>query len=325
MLRLNAELGLHFNDATNFAIHYGGAEANVAVNLANNGYDASLLTKIPENQLGTGVKQHLRKYSVKMDNVIEGGNRLGIYFLNYGASHRSSTVLYDRENSSFCGMTIDEVDIDKVLDGVTLFHVTGITPALSDSTRELTKAMMVEAEKRGIKISYDMNHRSRQWTVEEHADFLKNVAHHINYLSATPWDAWNLLGIPQDDATEIFDERDYYNKKIVEKFPNIEYIYSTIRTVNSATNNSIQGALFHKDVTYYSKMMDIDLIIDRVGGGDAYAAGILHGIMTGMEATDIVNLATAYSSLKHTVYGDMNPFKMSDAEYIMDNSAAIIR
>lgn len=324
LLRLSTPLGVHFNDASALNIHYGGAESNVAVNLSNLGYKTSFFSKLPESQLGIGVRNHLRRYGVDIDLVLGGGDRLGSYYLDHGAGERASTVIYDRARSSIAEMTLSEVDLDKVFEGKTMLHITGITPALSPEMREVSKVIIKEAKKRGLKVNFDVNYRSKLWSLEEASAFLKEMLPYVDYLSAAKLDAVNLLGISEVEEG-VSDELNYYYEQIHEMFPNIQVIYSTIRNVISATHNTLQGTMWSKGLTYYSKVHDIDYIIDRIGGGDAFASGILHGILSGKKPDYTVNFATAYSSLKHSVSGDINPFSIEETERIMTHNAAVNR
>lgn len=320
LLRLSTPMGVHFNNVASLNVHYGGAESNVAVNLSNLGYKTSYFSKIPQNQLGSAVKNHLRQYGVNVDLVIDGGERLGSYYLDHGAGERASSVIYDRAYSAVSQMTMEEVNMDALFEGKTMLHITGITPALSQSMQEVTLSLMKEAKKRDMKVNFDVNYRSKLWTVEEASAFLKKALLYVDYLSASKLDAINFLGVEEKS-----NELEYYYEEIHKLFPNIEIIYSTLREVVSATHNKLQGTLWMDGQTYYSKTHDIDYIIDRIGGGDAYASGILHGIMSEKAPKYIVEFATAYASLKHSVTGDINPFTIEETERIMTHDAQVNR
>jgi len=324
LLRLSLPLGVHFTEVSAFNVHYGGAESNVAVNLSNLGYETSVLSKVPENQLGASVKNHLQRYGVHTDLLLRGGNRLGSYYLEHGAGERSSSVIYDRAGSSFAEMTLDEIDFDELFHEKTMLHITGITAALSKKMREVTKGLIKEAKDRDLAINFDVNYRSKLWSVEEAADFLKDILPYVDYLSAGRLDAINFLGIAKADET-VDDELDYYYNEIHQMYPNIKVIYSTIRNVISAMHHTLQGALWMDSTTYYSNVRDIDFIVDRIGGGDAFAAGILHGLLSKKEPDYIANFATAYSSMKHSVSGDINPFSIEETERILTHDARVDR
>lgn len=324
LLRLTAPTGVHMYDTNSLSMHYGGAEANVAVNMSRLDHKTTLFTKVPNHQLGHAVITHLRKHGVDTSQVQCGGPRLGSYYVNNGVAERSSTVIYDRAYSSFSEIDPAEVDIPALLEGKTLLHITGITAALSQNWRVLTKEFIMAAKERGIKVNFDMNYRSKLWSVEEAGAYLRDILPYVDYLSAGKLDAINFLNVPGPGEEEN-DTLDYYYDKIHELYPNIEVIYATLRNVISATHNTLQGALWTGGETYYSKVHDIDFIIDRIGGGDAFAAGVLHGILTGKSPDYSISFATAFSSLKHTVVGDVCPFNIEETERKMNHNAAVDR
>ncbi|WHY01645.1 sugar kinase [Neobacillus sp. DY30] len=322
MLRLSTSTGTHFSNAGSFQAHYGGAEANVAVNLANFDHDVAFASKVPDNALGLAAKRHLQKYGVKTRELLFGGNRLGTYYLDSGVGERPSAVIYDRANSSFASVQEMEWNFDQLFENVTILHVSGITPALSEKLAEITLAMIKEAKKRDIKVSFDINFRSKLWNHDQASKVISKILPYVDYCSAGKMDGIYLLGIPENQSVQ--DEADYYYKKMHEKYSNIEVFYSTKRVVHSATSNSLQGTLWKDGKTYVSKVHKLEPIVDRVGGGDAFSAGILHGLLTGADLNYTVSFATAYSSLKHTIYGDCNPFTIKEVENQMENGSAKI-
>ena len=324
LMRLSTEKGKHYFDTTSLNLHYGGAEANVAVNLSNLNHNTTYFTKVPDNKLSRAALRHVAKYGVDSSPVIFGGDRLGAYYLETGIGARPTTVIYDRANSSISQIKLDEFDMDALLEGKTLLHITGITAALSESAREMTFEMIKKAKEKGIKVNYDVNYRSKLWTVEESAAFLKKVLPFVDYLSAGKLDAINFLGIKEaDEGTE--DELNYYYTEIQKLYPNIEIMYSTIRNVISSTHNTLQGTFWKDGQTTYSKVYDMDDIVDRIGGGDAFAAGVLHGILADKGPEYTIGFATAFSVLKHSVYGDACPFTIAETEHIMTNDARVDR
>lgn len=322
MLRLSTSAGTHFSSAASFQAHYGGAEANVAVNLANFDHDVAFASKVPDNALGLAVKRHLQKYGVKTKELLFGGNRLGTYYLDSGVGERSSAVIYDRANSSFASVQEMEWDFERLFENVTILHVSGITPALSEKLAEITLDLIKEAKKRDIKVSFDINFRSKLWNHDQASRVISSILPYVDYCSAGKMDAMYLLGIPENQSGE--DDTNYYYQKMHEKYRNIEVFYSTKREVHSATANSIQGTLWKDGKTYVSKVHKLEPIVDRVGGGDAFSAGILHGLLTCADLNYTVSFATAYSSLKHTIYGDCNPFTIKEVENLMENGSAKI-
>lgn len=322
MLRLSTVTGTHFSNAESFQAHYGGAEANVAVNLANFDHDVAFASKVPDNALGLAAKRHLQKYGVKTKELLFGGNRLGTYYLDSGVGERSSAVIYDRANSSFASVQELEWNFDQLFENVNILHVSGITPALSEKLAEITLDMIKEAKKRDIKVSFDINFRSKLWNHDQASTVISKILPYVDYCSAGKMDALYLLGIPENQAGQ--DDTDYYYQKMHEKYSNIEVFYSTKREVHSATSNSLQGTLWKDGKTYLSKIHKLEPIVDRVGGGDAFSAGILHGLLTGADLNYTVSFATAYSSLKHTIYGDCNPFTIREVENLIENGSAKI-
>lgn len=322
MLRLSTSTGTHFGNAVSFQAHYGGAEANVAVNLANFDHDVAFASKVPDNALGLAAKRHLQKYGVKTNELLFGGNRLGTYYLDSGVGERSSAVIYDRANSSFASVQEMEWDFEQLFENVNILHVSGITPSLSEKLAEITMNMVKEAKKRDIKVSFDINFRSKLWNHEQASKVISNILPYVDYCSAGKMDAIYLLGIPETHSGQ--NDTDYYYQKMHEKFSNIQVFYSTNREVHSATSNTLQGTLWKDGKTYLSKVHKLEPIIDRVGGGDSFSAGILHGLLTGADLNYTVSFATAYSSLKHTVFGDCNPFTVKEVENLMENGTAKI-
>lgn len=322
MLRLSTATGTHFSNAGSFQAHYGGAEANVAVNLANFDHEVTFASKVPDNALGLAAKRHLQKYGVKTKELLFGGNRLGTYYLDSGVGERSSAVIYDRANSSFASVQEMEWDFEQLFENVTILHVSGITPALSEKLAEITLDIIKEAKKRDIKVSFDINFRSKLWNHDKASRVISKILPYVDYCSAGKMDAIYLLGIPENQSGQ--DDTDYYYQKMHEKYSNIEVFYSTKRDVHSATSNSLQGTLWKDGITYVSKVHKLEPIVDRVGGGDAFSAGILHGLLTGADLNYTVSFAAAYSSLKHTIYGDCNPFTIKEVENLMENGSAKI-
>ncbi len=322
MLRFSTYNGTHLSDAVNFQAHYGGAEANVAINLSNLGHEAAFASKVPDTALGNAVKRHLQKYGVNTKKMVFGGERLGTYYVDSGVGERSSSVIYDRAYSSFSLLQELEWDLDSLLDGVELLHVSGITPALSEKLSDITLNLIKEAKKRNVQVSFDINYRSKLWDYERASKVLAMILPYVDYCSAGKMDALYLLGIEENKTDH--PDTDYYYRKINEKFPNIEVLYSTNREVKSASSNTLQGTLWKNGQTYASKVHVMEPIVDRVGGGDAFSAGILHGLLTNTTPEYTVSFATAFSSLKHTVFGDSNPFTIKETEDLMNRGSAKI-
>lgn len=324
LARLSTQVGVHFFDTTGLQLHYGGAEANVAINLSSLNHPSVYFTKVPNNQLAKAAIKHVQKYGVDVSPVIYGGERLGTYYVEPGAGGRPTTVIYDRAHSSLSQMKKEEINIDELLEEKHLLHITGITAALSEDSREMTYELMKEAKNRGIKVNFDMNYRAKLWSVEEAGIFLKSVLPYVDYLSAGKLDAINFLGI-KEAGPDVSDETAYYYDAIHQLYPNIEIMYSTIRDVLSATHNTLQGTFWKDGKTVHSKVHNMDFIIDRIGGGDAFASGVLHGILEKKDPKYIIEFATAFSALKHTISGDASPFTIEETERIMSSDARVDR
>lgn len=327
MLRLSTREGILLNQADQLTIHYGGAEANVAVSLAHFGYQAHFVSKIPANPLGRAVERHLKSHGVQTDYLIKGGERLGTYYLESGAGERSAQVTYDRKYSSFAGIEAAEVEIEEILDGASLIHVTGITLALSSSLRQLVLEIFQKAKEKGVKVSFDFNYRSKLWSQQEAAEAFKQLLPYIDICFCGELDAVHLLGLPPVDQELPAEVRLKINyQRIKELYPNLEYLSSTFRKVISASSNQLQGNLFVGGELYQSKVHRIEPIVDRVGGGDSFAAGILAGILEGLPSQKIISFGTAASALKHTVHGDCNPFSKEEVlQFAAAESGAIKR
>lgn len=319
MLRLST-VESRLAETSEMQAHYGGGEANVAISLANFGHQAYFASKVPDNALGLAVKRHLNRFGVHTDYLLFGGQRLGIYFLEQGVGIKAANVVYDRAYSSFSQMKENEWERLDLFAGVDLFHLSGITPALSPAWVELLIKLMQEAKSRKVKISFDINFRGKLWSQAQASVALKQILPYVDYLSAGKLDAQYLLGI--ENAQDLSLEQCY--QEMQKLYPNIQVIYSTNRTILSAKHNQLQGTIYSQNQYYESEVIDIPDIIDRVGGGDAYSAGILHGLLSGYSAQETVNFATAASALKHMVYGDCNQFTLEEVQAYLENGSSKI-
>ncbi|MGO3790230.1 MAG: sugar kinase [Enterococcus gilvus] len=319
MMRLSAEVGTRLNKAHQFDVFYGGGEANVAVSLANYGHQVQFASKIPDNSFGEAVTQHLRSYGVGTEYLLKGNGRLGSYYVEQGVSQRGTKVIYDRSTSAFAQMAAVEWVGPELFDGADIFHISGITPALSESWQQLTLELVQQAKKAGCNISFDSNYRKNLWTQKEAGAFLRKILPFVDYCSAGKLDAIHLLGIPETDASIT-----YYYQKMQEMYPAIKAFYSTHRQVHSSSVNELQGTLFAGVACYTSKQHMIDPIVDRIGGGDAFTGGILHGLLKERSPEEIIEFATAASVLKHSVKGDCNQFSEKDVLTFAESESAKI-
>ncbi|WP_317616470.1 sugar kinase [Bacillus sp. HNG] len=325
LLRLSTNLGERLFQTDQLTINYGGAEANVGASLSRFGYEVYFVGKVPNSPLGQGYERHLHSFGIHTDYLLKGGERLGTYYLETGVGERSAQVTYDRKGSSFAQLSTDEINFAEILQGADLFHVSGITPALSRNLQELTLQGLKIAKELGVTTSFDFNYRAKLWSLEEASSVIKPFLPYVDICSCGELDALNLLGIEEaDDTLDQSQKLIFYYKKITEMYPNIKYLYSTFREVFSASHNRLQGNLFVSGRLFQSRVHDITQIVDRVGGGDAFASGVLFGILEGFEPEQIVTFGTAASALKHTVHGDSNIFSEEDIRAFAENASGKI-
>lgn len=325
LLRFSTDVGERLLQSNQLSLHYGGAEANVGVSLANFGYDVHMVSKLPVNSLGDAALKHLRANDVNVQHVLRGGERIGTYYLESGVGERSAAVTYDRKNSSITTIAEDEIDFENIFKDATLFHVTGITPALSPVLSQLTLLALKKAKEYGVMTSFDMNYRAKLWSQEEAAKVLKPLLHYVDICSCGELDAIHLLGIPAPEKELQETERlVYFYEKIQALYPNTRYLASTNRKVLSSSANELQGYLYTDGALVSSKVHHIEPIVDRVGGGDAFAAGILHGILTDKSPQETVTYATAASALKHTIHGDSNVFTVKEIQDFVNSDSSKI-
>ncbi|SMQ73006.1 2-dehydro-3-deoxygluconokinase [Bacillus sp. OV166] len=321
MLRFSTAAGERLSQTGQLTVNYGGAEANVAVSLSHFGYDAFFVSKVPDNALGQAVDRHLRSHGVRTDYLLKGGERLGTYYLEAGIGERSAQVTYDRKYSAFSMLEADEINWVEIFMDASLFHVSGITLALSPELRETVLLAVKKAKELGVKTSFDFNYRAKLWNQQEAGKAIFPLLPFIDICSFGELDAIYLLGLAEADESLSQTERlIHYYSKITEMYPNIQFISSTFRTVISSSNNQLQGNLFAQGELYQSKVHHIDPIVDRVGGGDAFASGILTGILEEFGQQQTVSFATAASALKHTIHGDCNIFTKEEVFRFADSA-----
>lgn len=317
MLRLTPRNFERLVQTKELELAYGGGEVNVAVALATYGKEAYFVTKLPENELGQGAIHELRRYGVNTHYVCRGGERIGIYYLERGASQRSFKVLYDRAYSAMAEAREKDFDWEAIFRGAEWFHFTGITPALSDKCIEITMEALKAAKKENVMISMDLNYRSKLWDIKKAGKVLSEMAHYCDLLIANEMDAEKLLGIPIDEAYrkegQIVDEG-YQDiaQKLMEKYK-VKYVASTQRENFSASQNGWSALLYEGNKLYKSQKYHMH-IVDRVGGGDAFAAGMIYGLSSGMGNQQALEFAAAASCLKHTIEGDFNLVSVEEIE-----------
>lgn len=315
MLRLTPPNHEKIIQANTFNATYAGGEANVICSLSMLGHDTKFVTKLPNNKLGEKVIKDLNSFGVDTKDILLGEGRLGIYFLEQGNGLRNSDVIYDRKYSAISMAQLDEFDINNILKDVKLLHISGINPALSKDLKELTLQLAKECKKRNIVVSYDSNFRSKLWSLEDAREFMLNILNYVDIVFLGILDFKNILKyeIPNDSFENNLK---ILYKQLFENYPNLQYAASTRRNVNSVNNNSLTGFLFDGENINISKEYTFD-ILDRVGGGDSYTAGILHGLINNMNQEEVVEFATCASVLKHSISGDINLVNEDDIKTLM--------
>lgn len=325
MLRLAPENYLRFVQSEKYEATFGGAEANVAVSLANYGVDAAFVTKLPAHEIGQAAVNSLRKFGVDTTKIVRGGDRVGIYYCEKGASQRPSKVIYDRAYSSIATARKEDFDWDKIFDGVEWFHFTGITPALSDETVEITLEACKKAKEKGITISCDLNFRKKLWSKEKAGKVMGEVCKYVDYCIANEEDAKDVFGIEADNTdinTGKLDRNGYISvaKKLTERF-NFKGVAITLRESLSANDNNWSAMLYTNGEAVFSKKYAMH-IVDRVGGGDSFGGGLIYSILNGYDAQKAIEFAVAASCLKHSIEGDYNMVSVSEVEALAKGNAS---
>jgi 2-dehydro-3-deoxygluconokinase len=325
MLRLSTPDFKRFVQTDTFDITYGGGEANVAGALCNYGLEGTFVTKVPDNPIGQSAINHLRRYGVDTQFIARGGKRLGIYFLETGASMRASQVVYDRADASIAEAEISDFDFDKIFDGAVWFHTTGITPALSDKAAALTEAALKAAKAKGVTTSIDLNYRKKLWSKEKAREVMTRLCEYVDVCIGNEEDAETTLGFhsKETDVTKGELNLDGYKdvfKQMKDKF-GFKYIASTLRESYSASDNGWSALVYDGNEFYHSKKYDIR-IVDRVGGGDSFASGFIYGLVQEMGLKDACEFAVAASALKHTFPGDMNHATLAEVKVLMGGDAS---
>ena len=332
MLRLKAPGREKFLQSAELEATFGGGEANVAVSLSNYGMDAAFVTVLPENDIADACIAELRKFGVDTSMIVRGGNRIGVYFLEAGSVQRPSKVIYDRSNSAISEAKPGDIDWDKVFDGAKWFHITGITPAISESARLLAMESVKAAAERGITISCDFNFRKKLWKYGKTAtEVMPELVNYVNVGIANEEDCQKSLGISIDADVESghLDVSKYeaLSNKVLEQFPSLTCMAITLRESKSADHNGWSACINDRKGFYLSKKYEMTHIIDRVGGGDSFAGGLIYGLNNYDNPEDALNFAVAASCLKHTISGDFNRVNVKDVEGLMggDGSGRVQR
>jgi 2-dehydro-3-deoxygluconokinase len=328
MLRLSTPGFTRFVQAQHFDATYGGGEANVAAALAQYGMESYFICKLPKHEIGQSAVNQLRRFGVKDDFVVRGGDRVGIYFLETGASQRPSKVVYDRANSAVTTLTADEIDFDAAMDGAAWFHWTGITPALGEGPRGLIVEACKAAKRAGATVSCDLNFRSKLWTTEEAQATMNPLMEYVDVCIANEEDAQKSLGFSAG-ATDVeeaeLDEEGYFRlARALKEHYGFERVAITLRESFSASDNG-WSAVLHDDAEcaepQRSRRYDVRLV-DRVGGGDSFASGLIAGLLTKESSRDALEFAAAASALKQTIPGDFNLVSYAEVDKLWQGSGS---
>ena len=322
MLRLKAPGHERFFQSPMLEATFGGGEANVAISLANYGMDAEFLTVLPKNDIAECCIRELRYFGVDTKKIVRSEGRMGIYYLEGGANQLPSKVVYDRAYSSIALAKPGDIDWDKAFEGVDWFHITGITPAISESAMELSLEAGKEAKKRNITVSCDLNYRKNLWKYGKKAsEVMRELAKYVDVAIANEEDVQKSLEITVDVNVESgeLDRKKYkaLGNKVLESYPNMKCIAITLRESHSADWNGWAACLNDGKDFYVSKKYEIRDIIDRVGGGDSFAGGLIYGLNQYEDKQSALEFAVAASCLKHSVIGDFNRVSVSDVEKLM--------
>ena len=324
MLRLSPSGCSRFVEVDNFDVIWGGGEANVAVSCANYGHDAYFVSKLPKHEIGQAAVNALRRYGVHIDHIARGGNRVGIYYCETGASMRPSKVIYDRAGSSIAEADPSDFDFDAIMKGADWFHWSGITPAISDKAAELTRLACEAAKRNGVKVSVDLNFRKKLWTSEKAQSVMVPLMKYVDVCIGNEEDAELCLGFkPDADVEGGNTSAEGYKgifKAMAQEF-GFEIVASTLRESFSATHNGWKALAYDGKDFYESKRYDINPIIDRVGGGDSFSGGLIHGLLTMDSVGEALEFAVAASALKQTIPGDFNLVSAEEVKALAGGSA----
>ena len=330
MLRLAPEGYLRFFQNDTMQATFGGGEANVAVSLANYGMDASFVTKLPAHAIGQGAVNSLRGLGVDTKDIVRGGDRVGIYFLEKGASQRGSVCIYDRAHSAIQEAKREDFDWDKIFDGADWFHFTGITPALGENLVEICIDACKAAKAKGVKISCDLNYRGKLWTRAQAREAMTKLCEYVDVCISNEEDAKDVFGIEAEN-TDIYggklDKEGYKSvaKQLMDTFK-FEKVAITLRSSISANDNDWAGMLYDGENYCFSKEYHLH-IVDRVGGGDSFGGGLIYSLLSGKDSQSAIEFAVAASALKHSIEGDYNRVTVAEVEKLAggDSSGRVQR
>lgn len=325
MLRLAPEGYFRFVQAGTYGATYGGGESNVAVSLSNFGLDAGFVTKMPKHEIGQAGINYLRQFGVDTSKITRGGDRVGIYFLEKGASQRPSKVIYDRAGSSMATAVLEDFNWDDIFEGVDWFHFTGITPALGDNVAAICLEACKAANAKGITVSCDLNYRNKLWSKEKAGNVMGELCNYVDVCIANEEDANDVFGIKSEgtDVTSGQVNHDGYKevaKQLADRF-GFKKVAITLRTSISANDNRWAAMLYDGEGYYFSKEYTMH-IVDRVGGGDSFGAGLIYSSLNDFAPQQTIEFAVAASCLKHSIEGDFNQVSVDEVTKLAGGDAS---
>ena len=325
MLRLAPHGYDRFSQANDFQATFGGGEANVAVSLANFHIPATFVSKLPSHAIGDCAINELRKYGVNTNHIVRGGERIGIYYLEKGASQRASQVIYDRAHSSIACATTQDFKWHEIFEGSDWFHFTGITPALSDELAQICLEACKHAKEEGLMISCDLNFRKKLWTSEKANEVMSSLMEYVDICIANEEDAQKVFGIHathSDVTTGNLNKEGYVDvaKQLIQRFQ-FKAVAITLRESLSASDNRWAAMLYQDNQAYFSKTYDLH-IVDRVGGGDSFGAGLIYSMLKKKQPQEVIEFAVAASCLKHSIEGDFNRVSVEEVEQLANGDGS---
>lgn len=327
MLRLKSPGYERFFQSPTLEATFGGGEANVAVSLANYGMDTAFVTVLPKNDIGEACKRELRGFGVDTSKIVRKDGRMGIYYLETGAVQRPSKVIYDRAGSTIAEAKPGDIDWESVFEGATWFHLTGITPAISQGAADLSLEAVKAAKKLGVHVSCDLNYRKNLWKYGKRADeVMTELVRYVDTVIANEEDFQKSLGLSAESSSAVEEGQidvELYKKiasTAMEKYPNIKRVAITLRESRSANHNDWSACLYNGKDFFLSRKYSITDIVDRVGGGDSFGGGLIYGLNTYDDEKTALEFAVAASCLKHTIPGDYNRVSVSEVESLMKGS-----
>ncbi len=327
MLRLKSPAYERFFQSPSLEATFGGGEANVSVSLANYGMDTAFVTVLPDNDIGNACIRELRGFGVDTSKIVRTSGRMGIYFLETGAVQRPSKVIYDRAGSAIAEAKPGDIDWEKAFEGADWFHLTGITPAISQGAADLSLEAVKAAKKLGVHVSCDLNYRKNLWKYGKRADeVMRELVKYVDTVIANEEDVQKALCISADSASAVDEGEinvELYKTiagKVMAEYPNVQRVAITLRESKSANHNDWSACLYNGKDFFLSRKYSITDIVDRVGGGDSFGGGLIYGLLTYKDEKKALEFAVAASCLKHTIIGDYNRVTVKEVESLMNGS-----